>query len=80
MAKFSGLFVKPKVVQNVYPDVKKNHWAAPAIAADKEAGLFEYLAGKDFDPGNYVIRAEVAEILSKTPTVKDKIKDFISGE
>jgi hypothetical protein len=80
MAKFSGLFVKPKVVQNVYPDVKKNHWAAPAIAADKDAGLFEYLAGKDFDPGNYLTRAEVAEILSKTPTVKDKIKDFISGE
>lgn len=80
MAKFSGLFVKPKVQQSVFPDVKRSHWAAPAIAADKDAGLFEYLSGKDFDPGNYVTRAEVAEILSKTPTVKEKIKDFIAGE
>jgi hypothetical protein len=60
--------------------VKKSHWAAPAIAAGKDAGLFEYLAGKNFEPGNYLTRAEAAEILSKTSSIKDKIKDFLSGE
>lgn len=79
-AKFSGLFVKPKASQKVFPDVDKNHWAAPAILVGKKAGLYAYLSGKDFGPKKYLSRAEAAEILSKTPMVKKKIKELISGE
>jgi len=79
-AKFAGLYQKPKVSEQVFPDVAKVHWASPAIAAAKEAGFFEYLAGKKFGVGEYLTRAEVAEILSKTSLVKEKIKKLISGE
>lgn len=79
-AKFAGLYVKPKIESNVFPDVKKNHWAAPAIAAGKNIGLYEYLAGKDFGPNEYLTRAEAAEILSKAPFIKKDIKRLISGE
>jgi hypothetical protein len=79
-AKFSGLYVKPKLSEDVYPDIKKSHWAAPAIAADKEAGLFEYLSTAKFGANEFLTRAEAAEILSKVPFVKDKIKELISGE
>jgi len=79
-AKFSGLFVKSKVSQKVFPDVAKNHWAAPAILVDKKAGLYAYLSGKNFGPKKDLTRAEAAEILSKTPLVKKKIKELISGD
>ncbi|MFH1684132.1 MAG: S-layer homology domain-containing protein [Candidatus Margulisiibacteriota bacterium] len=79
-AKFAGLYVKPKIQSNVFSDVKKGHWAAPAIAAGKNIGLYEYLAGKGFGPNEYLTRAEAAEILSKTPFIKEDIKKLISGE
>jgi len=79
-AKFSGLYVKNGVRMKVFPDVAKNHWAAPAIAADQQSGLYEYLAGKDFVPKQQLTRSEAAEILSKTPLIKEKIKKFIAGE
>lgn len=78
-ARFSVLYVKPKVKMKVYPDVEKKHWASPAIAASKQAGFFEYI-GENFGPSEYLTRAEAAEILSKTPSVKKKIKELISGE
>ncbi|MEE8638630.1 MAG: S-layer homology domain-containing protein [Candidatus Margulisiibacteriota bacterium] len=79
-ARFSGLYIKPKVQKKVYPDVKKKHWASPAIAASKQVGYFEYLGEERFEPAQFLTRAEAAEILSKTPTVKKKIKKLISGE
>jgi hypothetical protein len=79
-SKFSGLYVKEKVTQQVYPDVKKAHWASPAIAASKQEGFFEYLGEKDFEPDADLSRAEAAEILSKTPFIREKIKKLISGE
>ncbi len=78
-ANYSGLYLKPKLQEKPYSDVDKGHWAASAIAADKMAGFFEYLSG-GFGPKEQLTRAEAAEILSKTPTVKDKIKKLISGE
>jgi S-layer homology domain len=79
-SKFAGLYVKKKVKTKVFPDVKKKHWASPAIAATKQAGFFEYLSGKNFSPKKELTRAEAAEILSKTPLVKQEIKSLISGE
>ncbi|MFH1576099.1 MAG: S-layer homology domain-containing protein, partial [Candidatus Margulisiibacteriota bacterium] len=38
-AKFAGLSVKSKINSNVFPDISKSHWAAPAIAADQTAGM-----------------------------------------
>jgi hypothetical protein len=79
-ARFSGLYIKPQVMLKVYPDVEKKHWASPAIAAAKQAGFLEYLGVEEFGPTQFLTRAEAAEILSKTPTVKEKIKALISGE
>ena len=79
-ARFSGLYIKPEVTLKVYPDVERKHWASPAIAATKQAGYFEYLGSEKFGPADFLTRAEAAEILSKTPTVKEKIKKLISGE
>ncbi|MBN3032657.1 MAG: S-layer homology domain-containing protein [Candidatus Saganbacteria bacterium] len=79
MAKFAGLYVKEKVQQKPFADVSVDHWAAPAIAADKGAGLFAYLAGQGFGPALPLTRAEVAEMISKTPFAKTQIEKLISG-
>jgi len=79
-AKFSGLYMKPRVSEKAFPDVARAHWASPAIAAAKHEGLYEYLVGTNFQPKAVLTRAEAAEILSKTKLVKDRIKSLISGE
>jgi hypothetical protein len=80
LARFSGLALKAKLEQKPFEDISVKHWAAPAIAADKAAGLFEYIAGKRFGPSLYLTRAEAAEIISKTPFAKQQIEKLISGE
>jgi len=80
LARFAGLYLKPKLEQPPFADVPADYWAAPAVAADKEQGLFEYLAGKSFGPDLYLTRAEAAEIISKTPFAKQQIEKLISGE
>ncbi|MFH1386063.1 MAG: PorV/PorQ family protein [bacterium] len=78
MARFCGAYVKPKLSHNPYPDVPKKYWAAPAISATKNLGLFAYIVGKGFGPEIKVTRAEAAEIISKTPPVKKQIEKLIS--
>lgn len=80
LARFAGLYLKPQLEQKPFSDVPADHWAAPAIAATKEQGLFEYLAGKGFGPELYLTRAEAAEIISKTPFAKQQIEKLLSGE
>jgi len=80
LARFSGLYLKPKVQEPVFPDLPVSHWASPAIAAAREMGFFGYIAGKGFGPNLYLTRAEAAEIISKTPFAKEKIEELISGE
>lgn len=77
-ARFAGLSIKSNIATKPFPDVFQAHWAAPAVSAGKEVGFFEYLAGKPFKPNMDLTRAEAAEILSKTPFVKEKIKKLIS--
>ncbi len=80
-AHYSGLYVKKTTLeQKPFPDLARDDPAAPAVAAGKEAGFFAYLAGKNFGPDQALTRGEAAEILSKTPTVKKKIKKLLSGE
>jgi hypothetical protein len=79
-AKFAGIYVKPKISEKAFPDMKRTHWASPSVAAAKHEGLYAYLVGKDFEPKAYLTRAEAAEILSKTKLIKDKIKSLISGQ
>jgi hypothetical protein len=80
LARFAGLTVKAKLEQKPYLDIPVKHWAAPAIAAAKQAGLFEYIAGKSFGPDLYLTRAEAAEIISKTSFAKQQIEKLISGK
>lgn len=79
MAKFSGFHVKSKISNRAFPDLSKEYWAAPAIAAAKQGGLFEYLSGQGFGPDLNITRAEAAEIVSKTPPVKKQIQKLISS-
>jgi hypothetical protein len=79
-ARYAHLYVKPKVSDKPFPDVAKTHWAAPSISACKLAGIFEYLVGKKFEPSKILTRAEAAEILSKTSTIKKQIKELIAGQ
>jgi hypothetical protein len=79
-ANYTGIYVKPKLSENPFPDVSRKHWAAPAIAACKGEGFFEYLSGRDFEPDREITRAEAAEICSKTPLIKAKIKNMLAGE
>jgi hypothetical protein len=78
VAKFAGLTVKKKVSVKPYKDIAINYWAAPAIAACKLQGYYAYLAGQKFNPGNSLTRGEAAEIISKTPLLKRKIKNLIT--
>ena len=80
LAKFAGLYMKPKVQEKVFEDLPVKHWASPAAAATKESGFFEYLGGKGFGPNLYLTRAEAAEIISKTTFAKKQIEKLISGE
>ncbi|HVN67080.1 MAG TPA: PorV/PorQ family protein [Candidatus Sulfotelmatobacter sp.] len=80
LAQFAGLYVKKKVNVSPFPDLPKNHWAAPAIAATKEVGLFAYMSGQGFGPNMYLTRAEAAEIIAKTPFAKEQIEQLIKGQ
>jgi hypothetical protein len=79
LARWAGLYQKPKLENRPFPDVSVKHWAAPAIAATKTAGLFEYLSGQSFGPKLNLTRAEAAEIISKAPFAKNQIEKLISG-
>jgi hypothetical protein len=79
LARWAGLYQKPKLEKAPFPDMPVNHWAAPAVAATKTAGLFEYLSGQSFGPKLNLTRAEAAEIISKAPFAKKQIEKLISG-
>ncbi|MDD5382139.1 MAG: S-layer homology domain-containing protein [Candidatus Margulisbacteria bacterium] len=80
LAKYTGVYVKPKLEEKPFPDMRKDHWASPSVAAIKGEGMLDYLGGRDFEPNTDLSRAEAAEILSKTALIKQKIKSFLSGE
>ncbi len=80
IARFAELPVSGDVVVSPFPDLPLNHWATPAVYTATEAGLLTYLSGKNFEPRKNLTRAEVAEILSKTPWAREKIRNLLEGE
>lgn len=78
-AKYNNFYVKPKTQLRPFPDISRDSPVAGAIAANRQAGLYEYLAGKSFGPDLYLTRAEVAEVFSKMPFIKKQIEKLISG-
>ena len=50
-----------------------------SIRVKGEFELFD-LSGKKFEPNKELTRAEVAEMLSKTPWGRSKIKGLLEGE
>ena len=62
-----------------FPDLPKAHWAFVAVLSAWEAGMLDYLSGKNFEPSKNLTRGEVAQILSKTPWGKMRIKDLLGA-
>jgi hypothetical protein len=69
-----------RVLESPFTDVPGRHWAAKEILSAKEAGLLQYLEGKDFELNRKLTRAEVVEILSKTEMLRPKIEEMLDFE
>ncbi|MEE8638021.1 MAG: S-layer homology domain-containing protein [Candidatus Margulisiibacteriota bacterium] len=69
-----------RLLEVPFADVPGRHWAVKEISAAKEAGLLEYLADQPFETQKKLTRAEVAEMLSKTSFLADKVKDMLDWE
>jgi hypothetical protein len=77
MVRFMG--IEPdKNFEKPYDDVDPKSWASPYIAAAKKLGLLSYIKGKDFGPEKNMSRAEVCEIISKMPSVSNRIDDLLN--
>ncbi len=76
-SRFAELPIPESVAVDPFSDLPKTHWAAKYVEAAKNAGLLLYLANKPFGPNADLTRAEAAEILSKTPFGKAKIKELL---
>ncbi len=68
------------VLEAPFPDVPGRFWAAKEIMAAREAGMLKFLEGKRFEPNKKMTRAEVAEILSKTPMLSSKVEEILDFE
>jgi len=80
IVRFAEIPVPEELTTSPFPDVSPAHWAARSIWAASESGMLDFLSGKDFETNKPMTRAEVAEILSKTPWGKSRIKDLLGGE
>ncbi|MFH1576287.1 MAG: S-layer homology domain-containing protein [Candidatus Margulisiibacteriota bacterium] len=79
IADFANL-PEPRALEVPFSDVPGRHWAANKIIKAKAAGLLEYLGDKPFDPNKPLTRAEVAEMLSKTPQLAGKVRGLLDWE
>ena len=79
-ARFGEVAEPPEVKENPFPDFPSSHWAARTIAGAKNAGLLQYLNGKNLDAKKYFSRAEAVEVLSKTEYVGKKIEALMDWE
>lgn len=76
IASFAGLVLPETLREQPFPDIPVLHDAAKYIYAARQAGLLDYLSGKDFEPDKFLTRAEAAMILAKTRIIKDKVADL----
>ena len=79
IARFARLQDTP-VAEIPFPDVPGRHWATNYIYSAKAEQMLEYLEGQKFEPDKNLTRAEVAEILSKSPVFKEKVLDILDWE
>ncbi|MBU1027068.1 MAG: S-layer homology domain-containing protein [Candidatus Margulisbacteria bacterium] len=63
-----------------FPDLIGRYWATPNIAAAKDAGLLQYLGDGNFEVNRDLTRAEVAEILSKTPAFAPIVQQWLNWD
>ena len=70
----------PKIFEKPFPDVDREDSISGYVAVAKEEGYLEYISGEPFEGDRFITRAEIAEILSKIPVVKIRIKEFLTGE
>ncbi|MFH1683871.1 MAG: S-layer homology domain-containing protein [Candidatus Margulisiibacteriota bacterium] len=59
-----------------FPDLQPDFWANKYIAAAKQAGLLQYLVGKNFEPPTPFTRAEACEVIYRTPQVQNGVNQF----
>lgn len=59
---------KPVVTESThyFSDLKKTHWAAPAIMQLVDKGFMDAYADHSFKPNNYTTRAEAAAVIART--------------
>ena len=79
LARFAKL-PESRLLEVPFADVPGRHWAVKEISAAKESGLLQYLKGKPFEPNKKLSRAEVAEMLSRTSSLKLKLDDILDWE
>lgn len=79
IVRFAGL-ASSMVEPLDFLDVPGRHWAAKDIMAAREHGILSYLKGKHFEPNFELTRAEVAQMLSKTPPMADRVKYILDWE
>jgi hypothetical protein len=76
LARFEGLKMTAEASGQPFKDVKNSHWAFREILSAKEDSLLSYLTGQSFKPAQSLTRAELAEILFRTKSVKTKLQGF----
>ena len=79
IARFAKL-PQATVLEAPFTDVPGRFWAAKEILSAREAGMLKYLEGRSFLPNQKMTRAEVAEILSKSPMLFPKVEEMLDFE
>ncbi|HTY13100.1 MAG TPA: S-layer homology domain-containing protein [Candidatus Omnitrophota bacterium] len=80
IARFSGIDVAKPVTEARFSDLPGRHWAAKAVYAASNAGMLNYITTGRFEPGRALSRGEVAEIISKSDIVSQKVADLMDWE
>jgi hypothetical protein len=70
LAEASGLKEPP------FPDLKPDFWANKFIEPAQKIKMLDYLASKEFKPGEIFTRAEACEILYRVPAVKERADEW----
>ncbi|PIS30575.1 hypothetical protein COT42_02740 [Candidatus Saganbacteria bacterium CG08_land_8_20_14_0_20_45_16] len=75
LARYATLSTEAKAAPT-FSDLKPDFWANKYISAAAQAGLLQYLAGKDFEPNTKFTRAEACEILYLTPEIQKQVNSY----
>jgi hypothetical protein len=77
VSRFAGIAEPDAIYKKPFSDLPMTHWAIKIISATKDAGILEYLEGRDFEAKRNLTRAEAVEMLSKTEFAEKKIADLL---